>query len=125
MNIDEHIQKVIGACYQVYNTLGPGFLESVYENSLIIELQDLGIKVSSQVAVPVFYKKQNVGDFKADLLVEDQLLIELKAVANLNTAHEVQLVNYLTATGINDGLLINFGSGRVKVKRKFREYKHD
>ena len=112
--------KIIGACYKVYNTLGSGFLESVYENSLIIELKKLGLLIESQKSIQVFYVDQEVGYFIADIIVEDKIILELKAIKELAKIHEVQLVNYLTATGKDVGLLINFGSKEVQVKRKVR-----
>lgn len=122
MTIDELTEKVIGCAYRVHKELGAGFLEKVYENSLRIELADAGILVKQQYPIPVHYHGQIVGDFFADLMVEDRLVIELKAIRNLAKEHEVQLVNYLTATGIEDGLLINFNTS-VEIKRKFRIYK--
>ena len=112
--------KIIGACYKVYNTLGSGFLESVYENCLIIELMKLGLFVENQKPVQVFYDDQEVGYFIADIIVENKIILELKAIKELAKIHEVQLVNYLTATGKDVGLLINFGSKEVQVKRKVR-----
>ena len=113
---------VIGASYTVHNTLGPGFLEKVYENALVVELQAHGLNVSAQISVPVHYRDVLVGDFVADLLVEDCVLIELKAAEVIHPKHEAQLVNYLTATGFDIGLLINFGNS-VSIKRKHRVYK--
>ncbi|HEX9956607.1 MAG TPA: GxxExxY protein [Fibrella sp.] len=113
---------VIGASYTVHNTLGPGFLEKVYENALVVELQAHGLNVSAQISVPVHNRDVLVGDFVADLLVEDCVLIELKAVEVIHPKHEAQLVNYLTATGFDIGLLINFGNS-VSIKRKHRVYK--
>ncbi len=112
--------KIIGASYKVYNTLGSGFLESVYENCLIIELRKLGLIVENQKSIQVFYDDQEVGYFIADIIVENKIIIELKAIKELATIHEVQLVNYLTATGKDVGLLINFSSKEVQVKRKVR-----
>jgi len=112
-------EKIIGCAYRVYNTLGAGFLESVYEKCLIIEARKHGLSVEAQKAVNVYYDEQIVGSFIADLIVDKKIIIELKAVRNLVVAHEVQLVNYLTATKIPIGLLINFGEVKVEVKRKF------
>ena len=121
MQINELTEKVIGCAYRVHNELGAGFLEKVYENALRIELAEAGLTAKQQHPIPVMYHGQLVGDFCADLMMEDRLIIELKAVQKLAREHEVQLVNYLTATGIDDGLLINFGPS-VEVKRKFRKY---
>ena len=122
LSIDELTEKVIGCTYRVHNELGAGFLEKVYENALRIELCKTGLTVKQQHPIPVKYLDEIVGDFYADLMIEDSLIVELKAVIKLVKAHEVQLVNYLTATGIDNGLLINFGTS-VEVKRKFRKYK--
>ena len=100
----------------------PGFLEKIYENALRIELEKLGLKVKQQEPINVCYEGQVVGEYYADLWVDESVVIELKAAQTLVKQHEVQLVNYLTATGIDCGLLLNFGPS-VQVKRKFREYK--
>jgi len=120
--IDKLTEKVIGAAYRVHSALGVGFLEKVYENALRIELVKAGLAVTQQHPIPVQYRGEVVGDFYADLIIEGMLIVELKAVQELCKAHEVQLVNYLTATGVDNGLLVNFGAS-VAVKRKFREYK--
>jgi GxxExxY protein len=112
--------QVIGAAMKVHSALGPGFLESVYQNALICELQKLGLKVDAQRPITVRYHGQVVGFFTADSLMNDSLIIELKANQLLAKAHEVQLVNYLIATGIDDGLLLNFGAERLEYKKKFR-----
>jgi GxxExxY protein len=122
MEDDQLTEKIICCAYRVHNTLGPGFLEKVYENALRIELQRLGLLVKQQEPIEVVYDGQVVGEYYVDLWVEDRAVIELKAIQTLAKQHEVQLVNYLTATSINSGLLLNFGSS-VQVKRKFREYK--
>ena len=122
MDTNELTERIIGCAYQVHNELGLGFLEKVYENALRIEIEKAGLEVQQQHPVPVHYHGQVIGDFYADLIVESRVILELKAVLNLAKEHEVQLVNYLAATGIDDGLLINFGSS-VEVKRKFRKYR--
>jgi GxxExxY protein len=114
-------KKIIGFAYKVHNTLGVGFLEKVYENALKIELEEAGLAVKQQEPINVYYAGRLVGEYYADLWVENRVIIELKAVRALDRVHEVQLVNYLTATGVNTGLLLNFGPS-VQVKRKFREY---
>ena len=119
MNINDLTYKVIGSAYKVHNVLGPGFLERVYENALVLELNKFGIQTRQQVKLPVLYEGQQVGLYFPDLWIENQLIIEIKAILNLAPEHEMQLVHYLTATGINDGLLINFGS-KVQIKRKYR-----
>jgi GxxExxY protein len=122
MNINDLTYKVIGSAYKVHNTLGPGFLERVYENSLKLELQKLGIYARQHVRLPVYYEEQQVGLYFPDLWIEEQLIIELKAILTLAPEHEMQLIHYLAATGIDNGLLINFGP-TVQIKRKFREYR--
>jgi GxxExxY protein len=112
--------RVIGAAMKVHSTLGPGFLESVYQNALIWELQKLGVTVDFQKPIAVHYDGKVVGVFNADLVVNDSLIVELKANQLLAKVHEVQLVNYLVATGINEGLLLNFGAERLEYKKKFR-----
>ena len=121
MKDDDLTQIIIGCAYKVHNALGPGFLEKVYENALRIELEKLGLRVKQQEPVNVTYEGEIVGEYFADLWVDESVVIELKAIQTLAKVHEVQLVNYLTATGIPTGLLLNFGSS-VQVRRKFREY---
>jgi GxxExxY protein len=116
-------EKIISCAYRVYNKMGAGFLESVYEKCLIIELRKLGLLIEIQKAINVFYEGELVGDFIADIIVNNTVILELKAVKQLAKAHEVQLVNYLVATGIPVGLLINFGEDKVEVRRKLRELK--
>jgi len=122
MEINDLTHKIIGCAYKVHNVLGFGFLESVYENALKIELEKLGIRVLQQEELKVWYENQIVGDYVPDLWLPEKLIIEIKSVQNLAKEHEVKLIHYLTATKIDDGLLINFGPS-VQVKRKFREYK--
>lgn len=118
MEHGELTEKIIGAAYAVYNRMGFGFLESVYEKCMLIELRDAGLDARSQVSIQVRYEGESVGDFVADILVEDTVIVELKSVGALSEAHEVQLVNYLVATGKPVGLLLNFGGKSVEVKRK-------
>jgi GxxExxY protein len=122
MEDDDLTHKIIGCAYKVHNTLGTGFLEKVYENALRIELEKLGLVVKQQEPINVTYDGQVVGEYYADLWVGERIVVELKAAQTLVKQNEVQLVNYLTATGINNGLLLNFGPS-MQVKRKFREYK--
>lgn len=114
--------SIIGCAFKVYNTLGFGFLESVYEKSLLIELNKLNISTKAQEPIKVYYEDKVVGDYYADILIENKLILELKSVRQLAEVHEVQLVNYLKATSIENGLLINFGPEKVDVKRKFKTY---
>ena len=113
-------QAIIGCAMRVHNTLGPGFLESVYHRALIHELTKSGLTVESEKSLSVIYDGIIAGDFSADLLIEGRVLIELKANLSLVPANEVQLVNYLTATGVDLGLLLNFGAARLEFKRKTR-----
>lgn len=115
-------EKIIGCAFTVHNTLGAGFLEKVYEQALILELKASGLSDRSQEPLSVKFRDQIIGEYFADLIVEDRVICELKAVDVLKKAHEVQHVNYLVATGIDVGVLINFGDS-VTVRRKYREYK--
>ena len=120
MQDKELTEKISGCGFNVYNRMGFGFLESVYEKCLIIELKNSNVKAESQVPISVSYDDTLVGDFYADILVEDHVILELKSVRQLARAHEVQLVNYLVATGKEVGLLLNFAEEKVQVKRKIR-----
>ena len=112
--------QIIGLAMKVHSALGPGFLESVYQNALIWELRKAGIKAEAERPISVRYDGQIVGAFTADLFVSDSVIVELKASQSLAKAYEVQLVNYLTATGFDEGLLLNFGAERLEFKKKFR-----
>lgn len=113
----EITEKIISAFYKVYNALGYGFLEKVYENAMFIELQALGMKVEKQKRIKVFYENKEVGEYFADLAVNDFVIVELKACETLCEEHEFQLINYLKATYIEVGLLLNFGK-KPQLKRK-------
>jgi GxxExxY protein len=113
-------EAIIRCAFKVYNRMGFGFLESVYEKCLLIELNRADLCAEAQKPITVYYEVQEVGSFIADLLVEDTVIVELKSVRVIATAHEVQLVNYLTATGKPVGLLLNFGEKKVEVARKVR-----
>ena len=110
-------KKIIEAYYKVYNSLGYGFLEKVYENALKIELKRLNLKVEQQKNIKVFYDEFEVGNYVADLIVEDLVIVELKAAESLCEEHEAQLINYLKATNLEVGLLLNFGK-KAEFKRK-------
>lgn len=112
----ELTEVIIGTFYEVYNELGHGFLESVYENSLAIALRSKGFEVHQQIAIPVYFRGSLVGDFTADLLVNRCVMLELKSVRTIDPAHVAQLLNYLKATEIEIGLLLNFGP-RPEFKR--------
>jgi GxxExxY protein len=117
MDINELTYQINGARFEVNYTLGAGFLEKVYETALVVELRKRGIKADSQVPIQVSYKGIVVGEYFADILVEDKVIIELKAVEELSKIHEAQLLNYLKATGVKVGLLVNFKHPKAKIKR--------
>lgn len=109
--------KILQACFEVNKELGSGFLESVYERALVVALKQKGLNVISQVPLLVKFRNIVVGEFYADLLVDDKILIELKAVTNLTNEHFAQLLNYLKATGIEVGLIVNFGNPKLEYRR--------
>jgi GxxExxY protein len=117
-------QQIIAAAYNVHNELGHGFLEKVYKNALAVELRKMGVSSSVEVPLSVLYKGEVVGEYFADIIVDGKIIVEVKAVSKLESAHEVQLVNYLKATGLNVGLLINFAQS-VEVKRRIFGYDAD
>lgn len=121
MRFEGLTDQIIGCAYKVHNVMGFGFIESVYEKCLMIELHKAGLSAEDQKNIRVYYNDHVVGEYKADIVVENAVICELKSVTQLVKAHEVQLVNYLTATGKDVGLLINFGPNRVEVKRKVRD----
>ena len=112
--------KIIKCAQNVHNALGFGFLEKVYHNALLLELKKFGFEVESEKSICVYYQGQLVGEYCADIVVDQKVILEIKAVKTINSAHEVQLVNYLKATGIEVGLLLNFGKS-LEVKRKIFE----
>jgi len=112
----ELTEKIIGAFYKVYNTLGHGFLEKVYENALLLELKKLNLNVLSQSPIKVVYSNKVIGEYFADVLVEGKVIIEIKAVKSLIAEHEAQILNYLKASEIEVGLLLNFGH-KPELKR--------
>jgi GxxExxY protein len=114
--------RIIGCAMRVHRTLGPGFLESVYRSALAWELGRQSHAVECERRLQVRYREAVVGQFVADMIVDGIVLIEVKAVRTLAPAHEAQIVNYLTATGVDVGLLLNFGSGRMQFRRKSRVY---
>ncbi len=113
----EITDKIIKAFYKVYNTLGYGFLEKVYENAMVIELKKSGFKIKQQQNIKVYYEEEVVGDYYADLIVNDAVIVELKASASICEEHKAQLLNYLRATDIEVGLLLNFGK-KAEFERK-------
>lgn len=102
-------EKIIASFYEVYNELGHGFLESVYQKAMLVALRDKGLKVGQKIELTVWFRNKPLADFEADLIVENSVIVELKAVRNIDTAHQAQLLNYLRATEIEVGLLLNFG----------------
>ncbi len=123
MEHQELTKAIIGCAMKVHTALGPGFLESVYQNALTHELRKHGFRVDCERRITVRYDDVIVGDFIVDMLVNDLVLIENKAALAINPKHEVQLVNYLTATGIDVGLLLNFGAESLEFKRKHRKFR--
>jgi GxxExxY protein len=117
MEPDDITYQINGAVFEVNRVLGAGFLEKVYENALFIELQMRGLKAESQVPLQVHYKGEVIGEYVVDILVEDAVILELKAVEQIQKIHEAQLLNYLKATGVNVGLLINFKHPKAEIKR--------
>ena len=116
-------ETVIGWAYRVYNKMGFGFLERVYQKGLLIELHKAGMDAEAQKPITVYYDDEIVGEFVADIIVNDTIILELKSVRRVVKAHEVQLVNYLVATGKPIGLILNFGESKVEVKRKVKDLK--
>lgn len=117
MKINDITYAINGAAFEVNRILGSGFLEKVYENALLVELKERGLHAESQIPVRVFYKKKVVGEYIIDILVEKKVIVELKTVEKFDNVHEAQLLNYLKASGIQVGLLINFKHPKVEVKR--------
>ena len=109
--------KILEACFEVSNELGAGFLESVYHKSLVIALRQKGLQVLSEVPVSVTFRGQNVGEFYADLVVDEKVIVELKAVSALAKEHIAQVLNYLYAGGMDVGLLVNFGTSKIEYRR--------
>ena len=120
MEYEKGTEIMIGCAYRVYNKMGFGFLESVYEKCLLIELRKAGLDTETQKPITVYYEGEVVGEFVVDILVNDAVIIELKSVRRIIKAHEVQLVNYLVATGKPVGLILNFGERKVEMKRKVK-----
>ena len=121
MEYEKLTETIIGCAYRVYNKMGFGFLESVYEKCLLIELHKAGLDMESQKPITVYYDNEIVGEFVADIIVNDAIILELKSVRRIVKAHEVQLVNYLVATGKSVGLILNFGVRKVEIKRKIKD----
>lgn len=120
---DQLITEIIECAKRIRRQLGPGFLEKVYKNAMVVELRKLKLNFETEKLIQVLYDGIVVGEYHTDIIVEGKLILELKATQDLSIANEVQLVNYLTSTQIDDGLLINFGSDKLQFKRKYRIYR--
>lgn len=123
ITIDQLITEVIECAKRIRRQLGPGFLEKVYKNAMVVELRKLNLNFETEKLIQVLYDGIVVGEYRTDIIVDGKLILELKATQDLSIANEVQLVNYLTSTQIDDGLLINFGSDKLQFKRKYRIYR--
>ena len=117
MDLDDLTYAIRGAIFEVNRNLGQGFLEKVYENALMFELRNRGVKAEAQVPIRVNYKDTVVGEYFADIVVDDRVIIELKTVERIDRVHEAQLLNYLKATGFKVGLLVNFKNAKADIKR--------
>jgi GxxExxY protein len=124
MQDEQLTHAIIGCAFRVYNELGFGFIESVYETALILELTKNCLRTETQEPVKVYYDTVEVGHFRFDIRVQGRVLVEVKTVGKLHSVHEKQLINYLSATGHDIGLLINFGPSEVEVRRKYRDLRH-
>lgn len=125
MDTEQLIRHVIQCIYNVWHKLPAGFLEIVYRNALYIELKKNQLPVETEVPIEIYYDDIVVGNYRADMIVGDRIIIEIKAIQALCQAHEVQLVNYLTATKIDNGLLVNFGGETIEIRRKYRLYRNN
>lgn len=123
MNTPELIETIVDCAKRVRSQLTPGYEEKIYKNAMFIELRDNGIDIETEVPFNVYYKDHVIGSYKADMIADRKVIIELKATHTLVPINEVQLVNYLTATGIDDGILINFGSETIEIRHRTRLYK--
>ncbi len=121
MDLNDITYAIRGAIFEVNRILGPGFLEKVYENALLHEIQSRGLKAKSQVSINIHYKGKLVGEYFADIIVENQVILELKVVEKINNVHEAQMLNYLKATGIKVGFLVNMKYPKAEIKRMVLE----
>lgn len=119
---DKLTEKIIGAAYRVHNNLGFGFREKIYQRAMVVALRKMGLEVEEEYPLAIFFDGEKIGRHRADLYVGQKVLVELKAILSLSKGDEVQLVNYLKATGIETGLLINFGQS-VQIRRKYKNYR--
>ena len=114
---EELTEAVIGCAFEVINELGAGFVESVYEKALLVAMRQKGLSGTAQYPIKVMFRNECVGDFYADIFMEEKVIVELKAVKALTPEHQAQIINYLNATGVEVGLLVNFGNSRLEFKR--------
>ncbi len=121
MKYEDLTHEIIGACFEVSRELGAGFVESIYENAVMIALEERALDSQRQVPLAVHYRGQVVGRFQADIVVEKTIILELKAVAKITPQHKAQLINYLNATGLDVGLLLNFGRPKLQFARCWRD----
>ena len=124
MKHEELTKAIIGCAFEVSNELGVGFLESVYEKALVVALEQKGLSSQTQHPIKVVFRHKCVGDFYADILVEETVIVELKVVKSIAPEHQAQIINYLNATGIEVGLLINFGNPKLEYRRFTRMNPH-
>ena len=124
MEVKELCDVIVECAKEVRSQLTPGYEEKIYKNAMLVELRERGITVEVEVPFMVYYKNHMIGDYRADMIVDRKVIIELKAVNALAPIHSIQLVNYLTATGIDDGMLINFGGEKLEIRHKDRIYKN-
>ncbi|NMC13238.1 MAG: GxxExxY protein [Chloroflexi bacterium] len=117
MLYEEVTGKILETCFEVSNELGAGFLENVYQNALLIALRQKGLNVKPQYPFTVVFRNETVGNYIADFLVEDKVIVEVKAVSTLTSEHQAQIINYLKASGVEVGLLVNFGTTHIQYKR--------
>ena len=117
MDINELTYQINGAIFEVNRVLGAGFLEKIYEKALLIELRERGLNAECQFPIKVKYKNKTVGDYYTDIVVEDKIILEIKAIEKLLKVHEAQILNYLKATGYKIGLLVNFTYPKAEIKR--------
>lgn len=120
--LNELSKEIIKCAFKVHNTLGCGFLEKVYENALVVELKEANLKVEQQKPIKVNYKDEVVGDYIADVLIENEIILEIKAVKAIDVIHKAQLLNYLKAIGIKLGLILNFAKLKLEIKRLVNEF---
>ena len=113
----ELTEKIIQSAYKVHNTLGAGYLEAICHNALIVELQNIGLKSNTEKTVEIYYSGHKVGEHRLDLIVEDKVIVELKAVSEFHPVHKAQIISYLKATGLKVAMLLNFGKEKVKYER--------